>query len=213
MQPVQDIQIGTRISRTQFQYTLMDTDPTELALWAPRLLARLQAAPELRQVASDQQNDGIPYLCPRGPRRRDAHGRLHAGGAGHAVRRVRPAPDLARSSARRTSIGWCSRRTPTWQADPPRCCSCASPASNGAQVPLTRHRHHRADHRAARDHAPGAVPVGHAQLRSRARATRSATRCAPWPRPSRRSGCRRPSAAAIPATPRSSSGRSRRSLG
>src|SRR5207248_6052968 len=58
-QPVQDIQIGTRISRTQFQYTLMDTDPTELALWAPRLLERLQAAPELRQVASDQQDGGF----------------------------------------------------------------------------------------------------------------------------------------------------------
>ena len=43
IQPVQDIQIGTRISRTQFQYTLMDTDPAELALWAPRLL---HAAPE-----------------------------------------------------------------------------------------------------------------------------------------------------------------------
>ena len=43
-QPVQDIQIGTRISRTQFQYTLMDTDPIELALWAPRLLQRLAAA-------------------------------------------------------------------------------------------------------------------------------------------------------------------------
>ena len=38
LQPVQDIQIGTRISRTQFQYTLMDTDQHELAHWAPRLL-------------------------------------------------------------------------------------------------------------------------------------------------------------------------------
>ena len=38
-QPVQDIQIGTRISRTQFQYTLMDTDPAELALWAPEAAA------------------------------------------------------------------------------------------------------------------------------------------------------------------------------
>ncbi len=38
MQPVQDIQIGTRISRTQFQYTLIDTDAAELDQWAPRLL-------------------------------------------------------------------------------------------------------------------------------------------------------------------------------
>ena len=59
MQPVQDIQIGTRISRTQFQYTLLDTDANELATWAPRLQARLAGMPDLRDVASDQQTDGF----------------------------------------------------------------------------------------------------------------------------------------------------------
>ena len=59
MQPVQDIQIGTRVSRTQFQYTLVDTDPQSLALWAPRLLERLRAEPGLRDVNSDQQNEGF----------------------------------------------------------------------------------------------------------------------------------------------------------
>ena len=58
-QPVQDIQIGTRISRTQYQYTLVDTDADELAEWAPRLLARLQATPQLRNVATDQQDEGL----------------------------------------------------------------------------------------------------------------------------------------------------------
>jgi multidrug efflux pump len=58
-QPVQDIQIGTRISRTQFQYTLIDTDANELAEWAPKLLARLQTLSEVTDVASDQQNDGF----------------------------------------------------------------------------------------------------------------------------------------------------------
>ena len=58
-QPVQDIQIGTRISRTQYQYTLVDTDAAELAVWAPRLLARLQDAPALRNVATDQQDEGL----------------------------------------------------------------------------------------------------------------------------------------------------------
>ena len=58
-QPVQDIQIGARISRTQFQYTLMDTDAVELATWAPRLLAKLATLPELRNVASDQQENGF----------------------------------------------------------------------------------------------------------------------------------------------------------
>ena len=59
MQPVQDIQIGTRVSRTQFQYTLVDTDGAELASWAPRLLGRLRAMPELRNVATDQQDEGL----------------------------------------------------------------------------------------------------------------------------------------------------------
>ena len=59
MQPVQDITIGSRISRTQFQYTLMDTDADELNTWAPRLLQRLRALPELQDVATDQQTDGF----------------------------------------------------------------------------------------------------------------------------------------------------------
>ena len=59
MQPVQDIQIGTRISRTQFQYTLIDTDPAELGLWAPKLLARMQAIPGLKDLATDQQDEGL----------------------------------------------------------------------------------------------------------------------------------------------------------
>jgi hydrophobe/amphiphile efflux-1 (HAE1) family protein len=58
MQPVQDIQIGTRVSRTQFQYTLVDTDSTELGSWAPKLLSRLQTLPALRDAASDQQDNG-----------------------------------------------------------------------------------------------------------------------------------------------------------
>ena len=58
IQPVQDIQIGSRLSRTQFQYTLMDTDADTLALWAPRLRAKLAAMPEMRDVASDQQDEG-----------------------------------------------------------------------------------------------------------------------------------------------------------
>ena len=59
MQPVQDIQIGTRISRTQFQYTLIDTDSLELNLWAPRLVDRLRELPDLHDVATDQQTQGF----------------------------------------------------------------------------------------------------------------------------------------------------------
>ncbi len=58
MQPAQDINVGGRISRTQFQYTLQDANNTELNLWAPRLLATLRGLPELRDVATDQQDGG-----------------------------------------------------------------------------------------------------------------------------------------------------------
>jgi multidrug efflux pump len=59
LQAVQDLQIENRISRTQFQYTLEDADPAELKEWAPRVLAALRALPELRDVASDQQTEGL----------------------------------------------------------------------------------------------------------------------------------------------------------
>jgi hydrophobe/amphiphile efflux-1 (HAE1) family protein len=58
IQPVQDIQIGSRLSRTQYQYTLIDTNADVLALWAPKLRAKLANLPEMRDVASDQQDEG-----------------------------------------------------------------------------------------------------------------------------------------------------------
>jgi multidrug efflux pump len=59
MQPVQDLTVEDRVSRTQYQYTLEDPDATELAVWTPKLMAKLQALPELRDVATDQQNMGL----------------------------------------------------------------------------------------------------------------------------------------------------------
>jgi multidrug efflux pump len=59
MQPVQDLTVEDRVSRTQFQYTLEDPDLNELNTYAGRLIAKLQQAPELRDVASDQQTQGL----------------------------------------------------------------------------------------------------------------------------------------------------------
>jgi multidrug efflux pump subunit AcrB len=55
LQAAQDLNVGGRTSRTQYQYTLQDSDIDELNSWAPRLLAALQKLPMLRDVASDQQ--------------------------------------------------------------------------------------------------------------------------------------------------------------
>ena len=59
MQPVQDLTVEDRVSRTQFQYSLEDVDVKELAYWTSRFIERLKALPEIRDVASDQQNLGL----------------------------------------------------------------------------------------------------------------------------------------------------------
>jgi hydrophobe/amphiphile efflux-1 (HAE1) family protein len=58
MQPAQDINVGGRLSRTMYQYTLQDADPGELNAWAPKMLAAMQKIPILRDVATDQQIAG-----------------------------------------------------------------------------------------------------------------------------------------------------------
>jgi multidrug efflux pump len=59
LQAQQDIQVGGRGSAAQYQYTLWDPNVEELNAWAPRLEARAKAIPELRDVSTDQQNQGL----------------------------------------------------------------------------------------------------------------------------------------------------------
>jgi hydrophobe/amphiphile efflux-1 (HAE1) family protein len=58
LQPAQDINVGGRISRTLFQYTLQDADLDEINQWAPKILAKLKTLPELTGVTTDQQTGG-----------------------------------------------------------------------------------------------------------------------------------------------------------
>ncbi len=135
MQPVQDIQIGTRVSRTQFQYTLVDTDVKELAAWAPKLIARLQALPELRDVTSDAQNDGFRTFIRVD---RDAAMRL-----GVSMQNVQ---DILNDSFGQRQISTIFAQSnqyrvvleaePSWQADPASLANLRVPGSGG-QVPLT----------------------------------------------------------------------------
>jgi multidrug efflux pump len=59
LQPVQDLTVEDRISRTQFQYTMEDANAQELEEWAPKLMDRLRNLPQLTDVASDQQERGM----------------------------------------------------------------------------------------------------------------------------------------------------------
>jgi multidrug efflux pump len=59
MQPVQDLTIEDRVSRTQYQFTMETADPNELSLWNSRLVERLSRSPYLADVASDLQDQGL----------------------------------------------------------------------------------------------------------------------------------------------------------
>jgi len=73
LQPVQDLTVEDRISRTQYQYALDAPDKALLDLWVPRVVDRMKQLPELRDVASDQQNNGLGLVVNID---RDTAGRL-----------------------------------------------------------------------------------------------------------------------------------------
>ncbi len=59
MQPVQDLSIADTVSRTQYQFVLEDANPEEFNTWVPKLVTKLQTLPQLEDVASDQENQGL----------------------------------------------------------------------------------------------------------------------------------------------------------
>jgi multidrug efflux pump len=134
-QPVQDIQIGARLSRTRFQYTLVDTDAKELAAWAPRLRDRLAMEPSLRNVASDQQDEGFRTFITVD---RDAAMRLGVSMQaiqdtlydGFGQRQV--STIFGQSNQYRVVL----EADPAWQANPDSLALLRVPGLNGAQVPL-----------------------------------------------------------------------------
>ncbi|MES2236719.1 MAG: MdtB/MuxB family multidrug efflux RND transporter permease subunit [Pseudomonadota bacterium] len=73
MQPVQDLTIEDRVSRTQYQYSVQDADPEELAVWVTKLVERLQQLSQIVDVASDMQNSGLQAYIEFD---RDSAGRL-----------------------------------------------------------------------------------------------------------------------------------------
>jgi len=73
MQPVQDLTVEDRVSRTQYQYTLEAADPALLDEWVPKLVERMNRLPALTDVATDLQNDGLQAYLDID---RDSAGRL-----------------------------------------------------------------------------------------------------------------------------------------
>jgi multidrug efflux pump len=136
MQPVQDIQIGTRISRTQYQYTLIDTDADELAAFAPRLLAEMSHLPGLTEVATDQQDLGYRMFVDVD---RDAAQRL--GVSMQAIQDVlydsfgqrQVSTIFTQSNQYRVVL----EADPAWQADPDQLLRLHVPATNAVTGTVT----------------------------------------------------------------------------
>ncbi len=140
MQSGQDVSVGGRLSRTQFQYTLTDTDADELNHWAPIVEAALKKLPELQDVASDQQI-AAPYIGIEIDR--DAASRL-----GISLSLV----DETLYSAfgqRQVATMYTSTNQykvilgvkPEFQKDPTALSKIYVPGRNGAQVPLSTIAH------------------------------------------------------------------------
>ena len=139
-QPVQDIQIGTRVSRTPFQYTLIDTDASELGEWAPRLRDKLATLPALRDVAIDQQNQGFRTDITVD---RDAAMRL-----GVSMQAIEDTLyDLFGQRQISTIFGQANQyrvvleADPIWQSDPTTLPLIRVPGQANAQVPLSAIAH------------------------------------------------------------------------
>ena len=155
MQAVQDVQIDSRVSRTQYQYTLQDADAAELADWAAKLLAKLRTAagtrrcrqrPAAQRPAGQRERRSREGLAPQHPAASDRR---------HALRRVRPAAGLdhlhaaqpvprhSRSRARSSSKP--RRRSTRSTSSPP-----PGRWFRSAPSPRSRPALRRSDHRASR---------------------------------------------------------------
>ncbi|MEO9189216.1 MAG: efflux RND transporter permease subunit [Acetobacteraceae bacterium] len=136
-QPVQDVTLGSRVSRTAYQYTLVDTDQAELATWTPRLLAAMRASPALENVASDQQNEGFKTQITV-----DRQAAMRLGVTVQAIEDT--LYDAFGQRQISTIFGQANQYRviletgPAWQADPATLALLRVPGASDAQVPLSQ---------------------------------------------------------------------------
>jgi multidrug efflux pump len=135
-QPVQDIQIATRISRAQYQYTLTGTDTQEVNDWAAQLAKQLQTMPVLRDVASEVQDGGLRLSIFVD---REVAGRL-----GVSMQAVNDALNDAFGQRQVSTIYGQANQyrviveaMPQYQSDPNSLSRIYVPGTGGAQVPLS----------------------------------------------------------------------------
>ena len=135
-QPVQDIQISTRTSRAQYQYTLTGTDAQEVSNWSIKLAERLRAEPKLSDIASEAQDGGLRAFVQIN---RDKAGRL-----GISVQAIGDTLDDAFGQRQISTIYAQANQyrvileaAPQYQRDPTSLDKLYVTSTNGSQVPLS----------------------------------------------------------------------------
>jgi multidrug efflux pump len=135
-QPVQDIQISTRASRAQYQYTLVSSSGGEVLQWSARLVEKLRFSPALREVVSEAQEGGLRALVKVD---RETAGRL-----GVSMQAINDALNDAFGQRQISTIYAQANQyrvvleaTDRYQTDPGALSRLFVPSSSGAQVPLS----------------------------------------------------------------------------
>jgi multidrug efflux pump len=135
-QPVQDVQISTRASRAQYQYTLVSSNAEEVSLWSARLVDKLRSAPVLREVVSEAQDGGLRAFVKVD---RDTAGRL-----GISMQAVNDALNDAFGQRQISTIYAQANQyrvvleaMPQYQSDPAALSRVYVPSGTGTQVPLS----------------------------------------------------------------------------
>jgi multidrug efflux pump len=134
--PVQDIQIGTRSSRAQYQYTLTGTDAQEVADWSVKLTAKLRTEPKLQEVGSEAQEAGLRAFI--------RVNREKAGQLGISMQMINDTLNDAFGQRQISTIYSQANQyrvvleaTPRYQRDPASLNKLYVPSTNGSQVPLS----------------------------------------------------------------------------
>jgi multidrug efflux pump len=135
-QPVQDVQISTRASRSQYQYTLNGTDAAQVALWSNNLIAELRRDPLFRDVSSEAQEGGLRAAL-------DIN-RQRAGQLGVSIQAVNDTLNDAFAQRQISTIYGQSNQyrvvleaMPQYQRDPSILSKLYVPGTAGAQVPIS----------------------------------------------------------------------------
>ena len=159
MQPIQDLTVEDRVSRTQYQYTLEDPDAAELQTWAAKFLAKMKALPQLRDVATDEQPGGLQTMLVI-----DRQTASRLGITPQAIdNTLYDAFGQREVSVLFTQLNQYHvvlETTPDFQTSPSKLQDLFVTSASGGSVPLSAFMHFESRHLALVGEPPGTIPGG-----------------------------------------------------